>query len=175
VWYAQLGIGVFGSFNTETLKYETAVLMPDKNAGTRRICMSDGDVLYVTLYNSGQIAEYDTRTQRMIGVYDLPDRASAPYAVTWDPKRKVVWIPTSNSNVIYRFDPRDKSFAVLPLPREGAFLRMLAVDKHTGELITSYANIVEPVHGPRMAVAIDVGDDIYKPRRNATKNKEASR
>ena len=158
IWYSQLGIGSFGSFNVETLKFETAVQLPDKNAGPRRIAMSDQDVLYVPLYGSGQLVEYDARARKMIGTYELPDRASAPYAVTWDPKRKVVWIPTSNANAIYRFDPRDKSFAVVPLPREGAFLRMLQVDKKTGSLITSYANIVENVHGPRMAVTIDLGD-----------------
>jgi cytochrome c len=158
LWYAQLGIGCFGSFNVETGKFETVVQLPDSNAGPRRIAMSDQDVLYVALYGSGQLVEYDTRARRMIGVYDLPDRASAPYAATWDPKRKVVWIPTSNANAIYRFDPRDKSFAVLPLPREGAFLRMLVVDRTTGALVTSYANIVEDVKGPRMAVMIDLGD-----------------
>jgi streptogramin lyase len=158
VWYSQLGIGRFGSFNVETLKFETEVLLDDKRSGPRRVTMSDKDVLYVPLYGSGQLAEYDTRARKMIGIYDLPDRASAPYAVTWDSKRKVVWIPTSNANVIYRFDPRDKSFAVVPLPREGAFLRMLIVDKTTGALVTSYANIVENVHGPRMAVSIDLGD-----------------
>jgi streptogramin lyase len=159
IWYSQLGIASFGSFNTETLKFETSVQMPDKNAGPRRLAVSDKDVLYVPLYGTGQLAEYDARARKMIGVYDLPDRASAPYAVTWDPKRKVVWIPTSNANAIYRFDPRDKSFAVLPLPREGAFLRMLTVDKKSGTLVTSYGNIVENVHGPRMAVTIDLGDD----------------
>jgi streptogramin lyase len=158
IWYSQLGIGSVGSFNVDTLKFETAVQLPDKDAGPRRIAMSDRDVLYVPLYGSGQLVEYDARARKMIGTYDLPDRASAPYAVTWDPKRKVVWIPTSNANAIYRFDPRDKSFAVVPLPREGAFLRMLQVDKKTGSLITSYANIVENVHGPRMAVTIDLGD-----------------
>jgi cytochrome c len=158
LWYAQLGIGCFGSFNIQTGRFETVVQLPDGNAGPRRISMSDQDVLYVALYGSGQLAEYDTRARRMIGVYDLPDRASAPYATTWDPKRKVVWIATSNANAIYRFDPRDKSFAVLPLPREGAFLRMLVVDKTTGALVTSYANIVEDVPGPRMAVTIDLGD-----------------
>jgi cytochrome c len=158
VWYAQVGIGCFGSFNTETLKFETVVQMPDRNSGPRRIAVSDRDILYVPLYGSGQLVEYDTRARKMIGVYDLPDRASAPYATTWDPKRNVVWIPTSNANAIYRFDPRDKSFAVLPLPREGAFLRMLAVDKSTGALVTSYANILENVHGPRMVVRIDLGD-----------------
>ena len=158
VWYAQVGIGCFGSFNTETLKFETVVQMPDRNSGPRRIAVSDRDILYVPLYGSGQLVEYDTRARQMIQVYDLPDRASAPYATTWDPKRKVVWIPTSNANAIYRFDPRDKSFAVLPLPREGAFLRMLSVDKTTGALVTSYANILENVHGPRMVVQIDLGD-----------------
>ena len=158
LWFAQLGIGRFGSFNVDTLKFETGVELPDKNSGPRRITMSDQDVLYVPLYGAGQLVEYDTRTRKMIGTYDLPDRASAPYSVTWDPKRKVVWIPTSNANVLYRFDPRDKSFGVLPLPREGAFLRMVVVDDTTGALITSYANIVEYVHGPRMAVTIDLGD-----------------
>lgn len=158
IWYGQLGIGSFGSFNTETLKFETSVQMPDKHSGPRRITISDQDMLYVPLYGAGQLVEYDTRARKMIGVYDLPDRASAPYSVTWDPKRKVVWIPTSNANVLYRFDPRDKSFGVLPLPREGAFLRMVVVDDTTGALVTSYANIVENVHGPRMALTIDLGD-----------------
>jgi virginiamycin B lyase len=158
IWYSQLGVGSFGSFNVETLKFETSVQLPDGGSGPRRITVSDQDVLYVPLYGSGQLAEYDTRAHKMIGIYDLPDRASAPYAVTWDPVRKVVWIPTSNANAIYRFDPRDKSFAVLPMPREGAFLRMLSVDKKTGALTTAYGNIVEYVHGPRMAAMIDPGD-----------------
>jgi streptogramin lyase/cytochrome c551/c552 len=158
VWYSQLGIGCFGSFNIETGKFETQVQLPDASSGPRRMAMSDGDILYVALYGSGQLAEYDTRARRMIGIYDLPDRASAPYATTWDPLRKVVWIVTSNANLLYRFDPRDKSFAVLPLPREGAFLRMVAVDRSTGALVSSYANIVQDVQGPRMALSIDLGD-----------------
>jgi streptogramin lyase len=158
VWYTQLGIGVFGSFNTETLKFDNPVVLPSRNAGPRRMTMSDGDILYVALFGAGQLAAYDTHAQRMIGVYDLPDRASGPYGLTWDMRRKVLWIATSNSDAIYRFDPRDKSFGVLPLPREGAFLRMLAVDKTTGALVTSYANLVEFSKGPRMAVMIDLGD-----------------
>jgi streptogramin lyase len=158
VWYTQLGIGVFGSFNTDTLKFDTSVVMPSRNAGPRRMTMSDGDIVYVALFGAGQLAAYDSRAHRMIGVYDLPDRASGPYGLTWDTRRKVLWIANSNSDAIYRFDPRDKSFGVLPLPREGAFLRMLAIDKSTGALVTSYANLVEFSKGPRMAVMIDLGD-----------------
>ncbi len=158
IWYSQLGIGSFGSFNIQTGKFETSFVFPDKNAGPRRMAMSEADVLYIALFGAGQLAEYDTRSRKMIGIYDLPDRASAPYSVTWDTRRKVAWIVTSNANLIYRFDPRDKSFAVLPLPREGAFLRMVGIDKTTGALVTTYGNVVEYVHGPRMAVMIDPGD-----------------
>jgi streptogramin lyase len=160
LWFCQLGIAAFGSFNVETLQFETYETLPMLDAGPRRIAMSDNDVLYLALYGAGQLLEYDTKAKKTIGLYDLPDRASAPYSVTWDNLRKVAWIPTSNGNVIYRFDPKDKSFQVLPLPREQAFLRMVGVDPATGFLATSYANISIPVHGPRMAVLIDPGDGV---------------
>jgi streptogramin lyase len=162
IWYSQFGIGSFGSFNVETRKFETSVQLPSIHSGPRRLSIDDQDILYVPLYGSGQLIEYDTKAGKQIGIYDLPDRASAPYAVTWDPKRRVVWIPTSNGDVIYKFDPKDKSFSVLPLPRPGAFLRMLVVDPESGVLITSYANIVEHSPGPRMALMIDPGDGAYR-------------
>jgi virginiamycin B lyase len=158
VWYCQLGIGSFGSFNTETLKFETHVEFASATAGPRRMSMSDDGVLYLALYGAGQLAVYDTKAGRMVGIYDLPDRASAPYATTWDPIRKVVWVSTSNADAIYRFDPRTRAMGVLPLPRERGFLRMLYVDRHSGSLVSSYANIVEHVRGPRMALLIDLGD-----------------
>jgi len=162
VWYCQLGIASFGSFNTETLKFETHVEFASPTAGPRRMSMSDDGVLYLALYGAGQLAAYDTKAGRMVGIYDLPDRASAPYATTWDPIRKVVWISTSNADVIYRFDPRTRAIGVLPLPRERGFLRMVHVDRSTGDLVTSYANIVEHVRGPRMALLIDPGDGAVK-------------
>lgn len=168
IWYSQVGIGSFGCFNVETLKFETSVQLPSINAGPRRLSISDTDILYVPLYGAGQLIEYDTRSRKQIGIYDLPDRASAPYAVTWDPVRKVVWIPTSNSDVIYRFDPRTKQFGVMPLPRAQTFLRMVDVDPKTGVLITSYGNIVENVHGPRMALIIDPGDGAYGGNKHVT-------
>ena len=113
------------------------------------------------LYGAGQLIEYDTRAGKLLGQYDLPDTGSAPYSVTWDPVRKVVWVATSNADVIYRFDPQTKRFGVLPLPRTGAFLRMIDVDPESGVLVTSYANIVEFVPGPRMALIIEPGDGAY--------------
>lgn len=161
LWYARLNGGSIGSFDITTRKFGEPVLLPP-NSGPRRIAIDDKGILYVPLYGRGQLLEYDTNARRIIGTYDTPDLASAPYAVTWDPVRRVVWVPTSNADAIYRFNPADKSFAVLPLPRTGALVRMVDVDPESGNLVTSYANIVEQVHGPRMALVIDLGDDAYR-------------
>jgi len=161
IWYSQLGIGSFGSFNIETREFETSVTLPMADSGPRRLTISDEDIMYVPLYGSGQLVEYDTRARKQLGIYDLPDTGSAPYAVTWDPVRKVVWIATSNADAIYRFDPETKSFGIIPMPRDGAQLRMIDIDPETGVLVTSYANIIEFVHGPRMALIVDPGDGAY--------------
>ena len=164
IWYSQLGIGSFGSFNIETRQFETREVLPLVDSGPRRLTISDADIMYVPLFGSGQLIEYDTRARRQLGIYDLPDTGSAPYAVTWDPVREVVWIATANADAIYRFDPADKSFGVLPMPRAGAFLRMIDIDPKSGILVTSYANIIEFVQGPRMALTIDPGDGAYAGR-----------
>ena len=164
IYYSQLGIGHVGAYNIRTGKFDDSIVLPE-NSGPRRLAIGDGDILYIPLFGSGQLVVHDTRARKTLGTYDLPDRASAPYAVTWDPVRKVVWIPTSNSDVIYRFDPKDGSFGVLPMPRSGAYLRMIDIDPATGRLITSYANIVEQAHGPRMAVVVDPGDGAYDRRK----------
>lgn len=158
VWYCQLGIGSCGSFNTETHKFDTRFQFDSRNSGPRRISVSEDGMLYVPLYGAGQLAVYDTNARRMVDVFDLPDRASAPYATTWDSVRKVVWIAASNNDAIYRFDPQSRGFGILPMPRERSFLRILHVDRKSGMLVTSYANIVQQVRGPRMALLIDPGD-----------------
>src|SRR5690606_293276 len=100
VWYSQLGNGPFGRFDLENKEYIGPFQLPDRNAGPRRITISDDDVIYMALYGSGQLAEFDAKTRQMIGVYDLPDTASAPYSATFDPVRRVVWVPTANGDVI---------------------------------------------------------------------------
>jgi len=170
IWYTQLN-GRFGEFNIEALKYQTAVEVPPAS-GPRRLAITEKDILYVPLFGSGQIVEYDARAHKQLAVYDLPDRASAPYAVTWDPGRQVLWVATSNADAIYRFNPKDHSFGVIPLPRQRAYLRMLQVEPDTGFLVTSYALLPARAPGPRMALIIDPGDD-YARKGNAQATSDA--
>lgn len=160
VCYTQLWAGSFGCFNIKTMKFEHMVTLPDKFAGPRRIARARNDILYIPLYGDGQLIKYDARRGKILATYDLPDRASAPYAATWDNKRRVVWISNCNADAIYRFDPRTKSFGVIPLPRHRGFLRQISVDPDTGYLDTSYANAPTLTYGPRMALVINPGDGV---------------
>jgi len=164
VWYSQLGNGVFGGFNVETKEFIGPFVLPDPNTGPRRITISNDDIMYLALYGTGQVAEFDIKKREMIAIHDLPDTGAAPYSVTWDPVREVVWVVTSNADVIYRFNPDTREYGVIPMPREGAFMRMLDIDPATGVLVGSYANIVENVNGPRMALIVDPGDGAYPAR-----------
>ena len=164
VWYSQLGNGVFGGFNIDTEEFIGPFVLPDPNTGPRRITISGDDIMYLALYGTGQIAEFDIKKREMIAIHDLPDIGAAPYSVTWDSVRQVVWVATANADVIYRFDPATRAFGVLPLPREQSFLRMIDIDPASGVLVSSYANIVENVNGPRMALIIEPGDGAYPVR-----------
>jgi sugar lactone lactonase YvrE len=77
--------------------------------------------------------------------------------VTWDERRKVVWVVTANGDVIYKLDPKTSETKVIPLPRSMAFLRQIAIDQTTGQLIGTYGNYPEG-SGPSMGVTIDLGD-----------------
>ena len=158
VWFSQL-YGDVGCFNTETLSLETVIPM-EKWENPRRLAITENNILYIPLFAAGQIIKYDGNNKKELVRYDLPDRSSAPYAVTWDRKRQVLWVATTNTDVIYQFDPARESFSVLPLPRKNAFLRMIALDPETNDLISAYSSydhmyIEAP---PKFVLTINPGD-----------------
>lgn len=139
VWWTQLH-GYLGSFNTETEKVETLVPFP-RGAAPRRMAIEDDGTLWVPLYGEGQLVKFDTKKGIEIARYDMPDRAGASYSITLDSKRRAVWVGTTNSDRIYRFDIDTARWRHYPLPRKEAFLRMIEIDHETGDLWTSYANL----------------------------------
>ena len=144
VWWTQLH-GDLGAFNVETEKVEKVIPFP-RGAAPRRMAIEADGTLWVPLYGEGQLVKFDTKKGVEIARYDLPDRAGASYSVTLDAKRRVVWVGTTNSDRIYRFDIDAARWRQYPLPRREAFLRMIEIDHDTGDLWTAYANL--PI-GPR--------------------------
>lgn len=158
VWVTQLN-GIVGGFNTRTKKLETVIDVP-YGAIPHRLAIDDRDRLYVALSGDGQLLVYDTKKRRELPRLNLPDRNSAPYAATWDATRRVVWVAGSNSDAIYRIDPDDGSAAVIRLPSHNTYLRMIDIDRATGDLWSSYAPL--PIgRFPNRALRIVVGDRAY--------------
>jgi streptogramin lyase len=146
VWFSQVN-GWVGSLDTRTKRVEKLVPFAE-GEGPRRMARDDDGHLWV--------AKIDMASGRIVAKYDLPDRAAAPYAVTWDARRRVVWVASANSDAIYRLEPASGAVSVLPLPRQMAYLRQLAIDRD-GRLIGSYGNYPEG-SGPSMGLVIDPGD-----------------
>ena len=140
-----------------TGKVDTYYELPS-GAVPHRMTIDNKDVIYVALSGEGQVWSLDTRQKdAKPKLYDLPDRNSAPYSVTWDNRRKTLWVATSNNNIVYRLNPSNGAIAEYPLPQNNAFLRMIDVDQKTGDLWTTYSNL--PVgQGPDFVVQITPGD-----------------
>lgn len=154
-WYSQVN-GSVACLDTATRKIDKHIPFPE-GTGPRRMARDNQGTLWVALFGSGQVASIDMAKGEIQATYDLPDRAAAPYAVTWDERRKVVWVVNANSDVIYRLDPASGAFTVYPMPRQMAYMRQLSIDPDSGELIGTYSNYPEG-SGPSMGVLMDPGD-----------------
>jgi streptogramin lyase len=160
IWFSQL-MGVLGEFNVETNKVETQVKFPLGTA-PRRMAFDENDVLWVPLYGAGTLLEYDARARREIARYPLPDTAAAPYNLSYDYKRRLIWLGSANADRIFRFDIASKKFTQYPLPHHKTFLRMFALDKDSGEVWTTYAAL--PVgSGPKAIVMLKPGEPEEQP------------
>jgi streptogramin lyase len=154
VWFSQLN-GFVGCFNTHTLEAESLIEF-SRGSGPRRMAIDENDVLWIPLFGAGRLVKYDAAARRMLAQYDLPDRSAAPYALTWDSRRRVLWVANSNLDALYRFDPSTERFSILPLPRQQSYLRQLALHPETNDLLITYANIPAG-SGPSMAVVVKPG------------------
>jgi len=150
VWYTQVAGSQMGRFNTTTLAVDHLIEFP-LSVGPRRLAVDENDILYVPLFSAGQLYIFDAKAMKHLATVDLPDRSAAPYNVSWDSTRKVLWVGTTNADKLYRFDPKDRSFTEFPLPRRDAHLRMMSVDHETGDLWMSYAPI--PISGDKSMIA----------------------
>ena len=154
-WYSQVN-GHVSCLDTASMRVARTVRFPE-GAGPRRMARDGAGNLWVALFGAGQVARIDMQSGTVAQTYDLPDRGSAPYAVTWDERRQAVWVVTANSDAIYRISARTGAVTTYPLPRRMAYLRQLSIDEATGRLAASYGNYPAG-SGPSMALLIDVGN-----------------
>ncbi len=155
VWFSQVN-GAVGCLDTTTYVRRHLLDFPE-GEGPRRMTRDDAGNLWVALFGSGEIARIDMATGQRTATYPLPDRAAAPYAVTWDARRHCVWVATANSDTLYRVDAATGATSIIPLPRRMGYLRQIGLRADTGQLVASYGNYPAE-SGPSYALLIDVGD-----------------
>jgi streptogramin lyase len=138
VWWAQL-YGNIGSFDTKNNVSDRIVPLT-RGSGARRLAISD-DFVWAAMSGAGALLKINLDTGLEVGRYNLPDRGAAPYGITYDKKRNAIWLACSNADRIYRFDIDKETFRQYPLPRKETFLRIIDIDRDTGDIWTTYASL----------------------------------
>ena len=96
---------------------------PTAGQGARRVWSDSSGRLWVSEWNSGQLALYDPVTSRW-QEWRLPGDRSQPYAVYVD-EEDMVWLSDFGANALVRFDPTSELFEQFELPSAGANVRQL--------------------------------------------------
>lgn len=121
IYYASLAGSHIGRIDVETGKV-SVIAPPTPNQGARRVWSDSKGNVWVSYWNTGQVARYDPATGSW-REWTLPGRAHA-YAV-WVDADDNVWLSDWSTNAIVRFDPRAERFAAFPSDREHANVREL--------------------------------------------------
>jgi streptogramin lyase len=155
-WYAQY-FGSVGRFNTQTRTVDHEVTLPP-GSGPHRMVLDENGLLYVSLIGAGQVLVYDTRGLKQLERITLPDTASAPYDVMYDPARKALWMGTVNNDSLFRYDLKTRRFSEYPLGIANLNLRIVAIDPKTGDLWISNSPIPSNEPDMRRVFVVHPGD-----------------
>ena len=121
VYYASLAGNHIARINVETGE-ATVIEPPTKDQGARRIWTDSKGRLWVSYWNTGQVAMYDPAANTW-REWKLPGTAHA-YSV-WVDNRDKVWLTDWSTNAIVRFDPVTEKFDSFPSNRDNADVRQM--------------------------------------------------
>jgi virginiamycin B lyase len=122
IYYASLAGSYIARLNLET---GAAALLepPTSDQGARRVWSDSQSRVWVSEWNSGQVAVYDPATQ-IWKEWRLPGENPLPYAVYVD-DQDMVWVSDFAANALVRFDPFQESFKVFSMPSPEASVRQI--------------------------------------------------
>jgi len=142
VWKAPRGFGAYGITTTPAGDVWYASLAGDyiaridlaggiatlvdplrKGAGPRRIWSDSKGLLWVSLWNSGEVGRYDPAAKSW-RTWQLPNSTHGCYSVYVDERDKV-WLTDFSANAIVRFDPVTETFESFPSNKKGASVRQM--------------------------------------------------
>ena len=122
VYYASLANNHIARIDTET-GVATVIEPPTPRQGARRVWSDSRGRIWVSYWNTGQVALYDPATNAW-REWKLPGNSPRAYSVWVDPADKV-WLTEWTSNAIVRFDPVTEKFESFPSNRSSAGVRQM--------------------------------------------------
>ena len=122
VYYASLAGSHVGRIDPQTGE-ATVLEPPTSNQGSRRVWSDSQGRVWVSEWNSGQVAVYDPANESW-QEWRLPGSNPQAYAVYVD-DQDGVWLSDFGANALVRFDPSSETFTVFELPSSGAAVRQI--------------------------------------------------
>lgn len=101
----------------------TVLEPPTKGQGARRVWSDSKGKIWVSEWNTGNVARYDPATDKW-QEWKLPGDKPRAYAVYVDDK-DMVWLSDWGANAMVRFNPGTEKFDVFPSDRRGASVRQI--------------------------------------------------
>jgi virginiamycin B lyase len=124
VYYASLAASQVGMINLASTTMATAD-PPTKGQGARRVWCDSRSNVWVSEWNAGQVAQFQTETgYTSWREWKLPGANPMAYAVYVD-DQDIVWLTDFGANAIVRFDPRTETFTSYPHAQPNAAVRQL--------------------------------------------------
>lgn len=122
IYYASLAGSHIARINRDTGE-ATVLEPPTSGQGTRRVWSDSQGRLWVSEWNTGQVARYDPASDTW-QEWRLPGETPRAYAVYVD-EQDGVWLSDFGANALVRFNPGDETFDTFPLPTPNAAVRQL--------------------------------------------------
>ena len=124
VYYASLAASYVGAINLASTTV-VAADPPTKGQGARRVWCDSRSNVWVSEWNAGQVAQYQTETgYTSWREWKLPGASPMAYAVYVD-DQDIVWLTDFGANAIVRFDPSTETFTSYAHTQPNAAVRQL--------------------------------------------------
>ena len=122
VYYASLAGNFVGRIDAAT-GATTVLEPPTQRQGARRVWSDSHGRIWVSAWNTGQLAMYDPAAGRW-KEWRLPGENPRAYAVYVD-DRDIVWITDWGANALVRFDPARETFEAFRMPSAQSNVRQI--------------------------------------------------
>ena len=122
VYYASLAASYVGRINLKTGE-ATVLEPPTPNQGARRVWSDSQGRIWVSEWNSGQVAVYDPSSGDW-REWKLPGTSPRTYAVYVD-ENDLVWLSDFGANAVVSFDPESERFTIFELPSTPSNVRQI--------------------------------------------------